>query len=103
MSEVYTENKFFIFTFSHIPEIIGKFESTVLYYKEDNTTACGSSFATKEEALRFSAEINEMKRAYNENQYIVKHSLNPYWIHDLFTTKAVTPMNWGGVLVGCLN
>lgn len=103
MNEVYTENEYFVFTFSRHHHIIERFESTKLYYKEDNLTACGSSFATKEGAFAFAYEIECMKRKINENDFIVKRSLNPYWIHDLFTRQVVRPLNWGGVLVGLLN
>lgn len=103
MTGIYTENEYFVFTFSRHDDIIMRFESTKLYYKEDNLTACGSSFATKKEALDFAYNIECMKRKVGENEFIVKRSLSPYWIHDLFTRELVTPMNWGGFLVGLLN
>lgn len=103
MAEAYTENEFFVFTFSRHQNIIDLFESTKLYYKEDNLTACGSSFATKSEALDFAYKIERLKRKFDENEFIVKRSLSPYWIHDLFTRQPVTPVNWGGALVGIIN
>lgn len=103
MNNVYTENKYFIFTFSHIPQIIDLFESTELYYAEDNTTACGSSFATEKEALEFAYKIECLKRECFETQYIVKRSLNPFYIHNLFTHDMVTPINYAGALIGLLN
>lgn len=103
---VYTENKYFVFTFSRLPHIIREFESTELYFEETNDTACGSSFATKEEAIAFSEKIETMKYEAQEMGYIIKRTYNHLWIHNLFTNKkegAIVPVVIGGVLCGLLN
>lgn len=103
---VYTENEYFVFTISHKPHIIDLFESTELYYEEDNTTACGSSFATKEEAIAFSEKIDRLKIECGEMNYIVKRSLSHLWIHNLFTKdkhSAIVPVCIGGVMCGLIN